>query len=471
MQFDSPIFVLAFLPLAIALVFLSPRRFSNVTLILLSLIFYTWGEPKFALVVVVSAVFDWSVARYMCRVDQNRHPGLRKTLLLATVIGNVSILVYYKYLAFLIINVDKILNSAGKALPVPAIALPIGVSFVVFEKITYTVDLYRGTARPANSLLDYLAYILLFPKLLAGPIVKYHEIADQLDVRPKKLEDIREGVTRFCYGMGKKTLIADLSGDIANAAFALPVSQLGLLNAWTGALAFSVQIYFDFSAYSDMAIGIARVMGFRLRENFNYPYTAQNITEFWRRWHISLSTWIREYIYIPLGGSREGAGRTYVNLTIAFLLSGFWHGAAWTFVVWGIFHGLFLVMDRAFWLEKQERLPVVARQLGTFLIATVSWVIFRSPDIGYAGRYLAALASPTKQGMILFLHNDQICALLMGYVLILVPFASGYRALADRLLVATWATDARLFASIAILFLALGKISAASYAPFLYFRF
>jgi alginate O-acetyltransferase complex protein AlgI len=189
-----------------------------------------------------------------------------------------------------------------------------------------------------------LAYILLFPKLLAGPIVKYHEIADQLRIRPKSLEDVREGATRFCYGMGKKVLVADLSGDIANAVFALPIAQLSFGEAWLGALAFSAQIYFDFSAYSDMAIGIARVLGFRLRENFNYPYTAQNITEFWRRWHISLSSWIRECIYIPLGGSRVGTARTYVNLTVAFLLSGFWHGAAWTYVVWGIFHGLFLVV-------------------------------------------------------------------------------------------------------------------------------
>jgi alginate O-acetyltransferase complex protein AlgI len=327
MQFDSPIFFLGFLPVAIALIFLSPRRYSNVAIIILSLVFYTWGEPKFALVVVASAAFDWTLARYMNRVPQSSSPRLRRLLLLATVVGNVSLLVYYKYLGFLVGNLDKALSLAGaNTFAIPSIALPIGVSFVVFEKITYVVDIYRGVALPAESFLDYLAYILLFPKLLAGPIVKYHEIVDQLRVRPKNLDDVREGATRFCYGMGKKVLIADLSGDIANAVFALPIAQLSFGQAWLGALAFSVQIYFDFSAYSDMAIGIARVLGFRLRENFNYPYTAQNITEFWRRWHISLSSWIREYIYIPLGGSRVGTVRTYVNLTVAFLLSGFWHG-------------------------------------------------------------------------------------------------------------------------------------------------
>jgi len=472
MQFDSPIFFLAFLPFAIALIFAAPRRYSNVAIIILSLVFYTWGEPRFALVVVASAAFDWIVARTMHRIPEDRGRRSRKLLLLATIGENVGLLVFYKYLAFAVGNLDRVLSLAGgKTFAVPSIALPIGVSFVVFEKITYVVDLYRGVALPANSFLDYLAYVLLFPKLLAGPIVKYHEIADQLKVRPKNLEDIREGATRFCYGMGKKVLIADLSGDIANAVFLVPVARLGFQEAWLGALAFSVQIYFDFSAYSDMAIGIARVLGFRLRENFNYPYTAQNITEFWRRWHISLSSWIREYIYIPLGGSRAGKGRTYLNLTVAFLLCGIWHGAAWTFVVWGIFQGLFLVMDRAFWLEKQMGLPVIARQLGTFLIVTVSWVIFRSPDISHAVGYLGVMASVLKHGTFLYLRNDQIAAMILGYILIAIPFAKRYQDWADRFVGMQWAPDSSLCASMAVLVLAIGRVSAASFSPFLYFRF
>ena len=312
-----------------------------------SSIFYGWSEPIFLWVVLVSALMDWLLGKYIFTLPHGR--GRRKLLVAIGVVSNLGLLVYAKYTAFGIQNLNVLLPHLGIGrLTVPSIALPLGVSFIVFEKITYLVDLYRGVARPAVSLLDYLNYVLLFPKLLAGPIVKYHDIAAQLSRPSHRYEDVREGLIRLLYGLGKKVLIADSLAPVADEAFKLPAGSLDAGTAWLGLACFTLQIFFDFSGYSDMAIGMSRILGFKLLENFRDPYLATSFTDFWRRWHISLSSWIKEYLYIPLGGSRVSTARSYVNLCICFLLSGLWHGASWNFVTWGCFHGLVLVVDRAF---------------------------------------------------------------------------------------------------------------------------
>jgi alginate O-acetyltransferase complex protein AlgI len=360
----------------------------------------------------------------------------------------------------------------GITFPVPSIALPIGVSFIVFEKITYLVDLYRRVGRPAESLANYLLYVFLFPKLLAGPIIKYHDIEQQLRTREWSLEDLSAGIVRFTWGLAKKVWIADPLGAVADEVFGLSPGDLSFGHAWLGLTCFTLQIYFDFSGYSDMAIGLARLMGFRLLENFNVPYMAQNFTEFWRRWHISLSSWIRQYLYAPLGGNRMSVVRTYFNLVLCFFLSGLWHGAKWSFIVWGVYHGVFLIVDKVGWLRLQLRLPVWARIGTTFCLVSVGWVLFRAVDIGHAAYYLAALFNPARQdGTFLYISPDVVAYIVVGLVMCFLPGTQWYARV-----VATWTS--RAYAEVAnlglatvMLALAAAKMSNSTFNPFLYFRF
>ena len=468
MLFSSPLFLFLFFPLATLAVLAAPRRARDWVLLGASGLFYFWGEPRFFFLVIASAMADYLIgARVHAALGT---PAARRWLALGVAL-NLALLGCFKYMDFFIGSVNRLLAPLGnEGFGLLHIALPIGVSFIVFEKISYLVDIGRGRAPPAPLLRDYLLYVLLFPKLLAGPIVKYHDFAPQLREHRITADDLTIGFARFLRGLAKKVLIADTLGQVADQVFGLPAWQLGFANAWLGLACFTLQIYFDFSAYSDMAIGLARMFGFRLMENFNLPYCARSFTEFWHRWHISLSTWIREYLYLPLGGNRHGAVRTAVNLWLCFLLSGLWHGAQWTFVLWGAYHGLMLTLDKLFWVRLSARLPGLMQTAITLLLVMLGWAIFRSPTLEQMGNFFSALFSPAREGRLLFLTRDIWLALIAGTLLSVAP--AWFDLQRAR---ATWqgprARVAAYWALAAVGLFALGKAVTVTFQPFLYFRF
>ena len=462
MLFSTPFFLFAFLPIFFALYWFLPKR--RWMLLVGSLAFYGWGEPIFLLVVFASALFDWLLGR---RIAQ-RGPGAKAWVALG-VAANLSLLVYAKYTVFAVVNLNALFAAQGwRAWPVPEIALPLGVSFIVFEKITYVVDLYRKLVPPARSFLDYLNYVFLFPKLLAGPIVKYHDIAPHLARPSPRYDDMVEGLLRFIFGLAKKVLIADSLAPLTDQVFGLPVATLDSGAAWLGLASFTFQIYFDFSGYSDMAIGMARMLGFRLAENFRDPYLATSFTDFWQRWHISLSSWIKEYLYIPLGGNRVSPVRSQLNLCLCFLLCGLWHGAAWHYVVWGSLHGVALLLERAFWLRLSAAFPRLLKIGLTFFGVTLTMVVFRCDNLGQSFHFLRALAgTPAMEGNDVFLRSDTLLVLCLGALLIvrpLVPFRlPSIPVLQGRALA--------LAGALGLLVLCVGRITVNSFQPFLYFRF
>jgi alginate O-acetyltransferase complex protein AlgI len=464
--FYEPLFLFVFFPLVYT-GYVLLRQFAYGALAwiaLASCAFYLWSEPLFFWVALASSVLDYMLGRRISREGG----GL---WLAVGVIANLALLSVFKYSAFAveeIANPALTLTGAG-ALPIPALALPIGISFIVFEKITYLVDLRRGVSPPAESFPKYLFFVFFFPKLLAGPIIKYHELEPQLVPRPAiTVELVALGVERFATGVVKKVLLADPAAAISDQVFGLPTASVGQIDAWLGALFFTAQIYFDFSAYSDMAIGLAMMLGFRLRENFNFPYTAIGITDFWRRWHISLSTWIRDYLYIPLGGSRGPVWRSYLNLFICFMASGIWHGAGWTFIAWGAFHGLFLVIERAFAGRWLKALPEVAATLLTFFVVMHGWVLFRAADFAQAGAMLTAMYS--MDGLRTIYVPPQIGILIITALLGAIS-AQSWLPLLSRI----WRTvPAQLAGQSALVLLfafSLGRVLAVPFQPFLYFRF
>ena len=469
MLFSAPIFLFLFLPLALLVVLARRGRWQDFSLLAFSALFYFWGEPHFFFIALASAVADYFIANV---IFASRGTLKARRFLALGIALNLALLFCFKYLDFFIASLNATLAATGiSSIGLLHIALPIGLSFIVFEKITYLVDIHRGRGEPSPSLGRYLLYVLLFPKLLAGPIIKYHDIADQLTSRRQTLDDFFTGGRRFLLGLVKKVLIADTLAEIADAAFGMPVAKLGFSQAWIGVLCFTFQIYFDFSAYSDMAIGLARMFGFRLMENFNMPYVAANFSEFWRRWHISLSTWIREYLYYPLGGNRGSATRTYLNLWLCFLLSGLWHGASYTFILWGAYHGLFMVCDKLFWLDAGKRLPRMVNVMLTFAFVMFGWVIFRARSLAQMGGIFEAMLSPGRDGAVLYMTANVWLALGVAAVLSFLPCSGWYDKIGNAwrnwrpsLLAENWAL------SVFALF-ALGKAVTVTFNPFLYFRF
>lgn len=391
MVFSSVVFLFFFLPIAIAVVVVLPERFRNPWLLACSLFFYAWGSGALVLLLLVSTVVDYLLGR---RVALHRAAGNHRGVRLAvgaSVVVNLSLLGYFKYANFL---VDQI-NSLGLGdIARTSVTLPVGISFFTFQSMSYTIDVARGRAEHLRNPLDFALYVSLFPQLVAGPIVRFHELSEQIRPRVLTIDGFSDGVVRFSHGLMKKVLIADSVAPIADAAFANE-GDLATLTAWVGVFAYAIQIYFDFSGYSDMAIGLGQMLGFRFPENFLRPYSAVSVTDFWRRWHITLSSWFRDYVYIPLGGGRRGTARTYVNLSAVFLLTGLWHGAKWTFVVWGIYHGTLLIIER---LTAQR--PVgdeggarPLRRVLVFVAVLIGWVFFRADNLTGAFDYLATMFS------------------------------------------------------------------------------
>ena len=469
MLFYEPLFLFQFFPVVLAAFLLVRHRAGGRAAVLLtaSLAFYLWSEPLFVPVVLVTCVADYTLARAVAR-------GSRAALAVGVAV-NLGVLGYYKYTGFAVDNLDVLLTAAGlRPWHVAQVALPVGVSFIVFEKITYLVDIARGRSRPAPGFATYLLYVFLFPKLLAGPIIKYHELEAQLVAAGRdRSGDLAEGFRRFMLGVVKKTILADTLASGADMAFAADPAQLGWGDAWGGVLFFTFQIYIDFSAYSDMAIGLARMFGFRLNENFDKPYISCSITEFWRRWHISLSTWIRDYLYIPLGGNRVAPWRRYANLWACFLASGLWHGAAWTYVLWGAYNGVFLVLDRLFLLRWLDRLPRLAANGVTFAITVAGWLLFRAASLGQAGSILSAMMQPGRRSEVVGMWWDatMLAALAAALLVSFLPRVPRFDRLEGTLLAAP-AGRALMDLLLSLLFVfALAKALADPFKPFLYFRF
>jgi len=470
MAFNTPFFLLAFLPFVLAAAWFTRGHSRLLAILFASLFFYAWGEPWFVFVVIGSAWLDYFLSHRLVAAQTSKQ---RKIIVGIGVTANLALLLYFKYCAFVLGSLNGVMERLGMdTMPVWQILLPLGISFIVFEKITYLVDIARGISKPAERFSYYLLYVFFFPKLLAGPIVKYHDFAPQMHDRSIGSEDLACGISRFCIGLAKKVFIADSMAQIVDLAFSFPNDRIGTGTAWLAVIAFSIQIYFDFSGYSDMAIGLARLMGFRLLENFNHPYISTSFTDFWRRWHISLSTWIKEYLYIPLGGNRHGTARTYLNLWTCFVLSGLWHGASWTFVLWGCYHGVFLILDRVIWHKWEHRLPKLVTVLLTFLFVSFGWAIFRSQGLGQLSTFAMALAGfGSTQAAPIHMTNDLLFFFTLGLGISFFATSTPIQPLRDWFNFNRWNFATRVGASTILFLLALGTVSIRTFNTFLYFRF
>ncbi len=387
--FSSTIFLFLFLPLVLLAHFSVGQKFRNTVLLLFSLGFYAWGEGGYVLVMLYAITTSWVFGRLLDNVDRQ---STRKIILWLGVVLNLAPLLYFKYSVFLVSNLQFVFSGAAKEFLLPEeVTLPIGISFFTFQSLSYLIDVYRRQAPGQKSLFDLGLYISLFPQLIAGPIVRYRDISDQLQKRRISMSDFAIGAERFVYGLGKKVLIANPLGQVADLVFSLDGNELGMAVAWLGIVCYALQIYFDFSGYSDMAIGLGRMFGFRFLENFNYPYISRSIREFWRRWHISLSRWFRDYVYITLGGNRLSSIRVSGNLLVVFLLCGLWHGASWNFVIWGLFHGSFLALERGRLGAALALVPNALQHLYVVFVVLVGWVFFRADSLGQSLVFLKAM--------------------------------------------------------------------------------
>ncbi len=390
MVFSSIEFIFFFLPFSLALFFIFKKRFKFLVLLILSAIFYAWGDSKALWVILLSSVID-----FFCglNIEKYRYQGsikARYTLFLSIAV-NLSLLMYFKYAGFIAENLVSVGIDEEALNFMRHVSLPLGISFYTFQSMSYSIDVYWGEVKATKDFSKFASYVTCFPQLVAGPIVRYRDIESQLKNHSVSISDIYEGFVRFSYGLSKKVLVANTCGLVADEVFKTVPTELNVPAAWVGIIAYTFQIYFDFSGYSDMAIGLGRVFGFRYVENFNYPYIATSVTDFWRRWHISLSTWWKDYVYKPLGGNRVGIIKNYRNLFIVFFLCGLWHGASWTFVFWGFYHGLFLVLEKLFLLNLFSQIPNTFTRLYTLLVVMVGWVYFRSENIQYANNFVLKL--------------------------------------------------------------------------------
>jgi len=475
--FSSPTFLFAFLPAVLACTFAAPKAWRNAVLLAASLVFYAWGEQELVLLMLASIggnfAFGLGVDKSATRAGKRRWVGV-------SIAFNLGLLVLFKYAGFVGSNANAALQALGlPGVPVPDVTLPIGISFFTFQALSYVVDVYRGDAPVQRSPLRFALYIALFPQLIAGPIVRYRDLAQQLSSRVISRAGVAGGVRRFVVGLAKKVLVANTAAVVADAVFAHDAHEITPGLAWLGIVCYAIQIYFDFSGYSDMAIGLGAMFGFRFLENFNYPYVSRSITEFWRRWHISLSTWFRDYLYIPLGGNRGSAARTYRNLLIVFFLCGLWHGASWSFVVWGLFHGGLLVAERVGLRATLERLPSLLRRAYVLVAVLVGWVFFRAETLGGALEYLGAMVGIGNAGAIHAAshHWNRATMLALAVGLIgsapLVPWLDArIGAWRGGLAPARVATDVATQLVLGALFVTCAMwLAAGTHNPFIYFRF
>jgi len=485
MLFSSPVFVFLFLPAVLVLTALSPRVVRNATLAVASLFFYAWGEREIVVLMLASIAVNWALGLWAGRAREAGRSA-RAAITLA-VVFNLGLLVFFKYANFLWRDLGAVCVGLGLTSSWPVLTeihLPIGISFFTFQALSYVLDVYRGQGPVQRNPVDFATYIALFPQLIAGPIVRYKDVALQLRDRVVDRAGFAYGVRRFGIGLGKKMLIANVVAQVADDVFALPVAEITPGTAWLGITCYTLQIYFDFSGYSDMAIGLGRMFGFRFLENFDYPYISRSITEFWRRWHISLSTWFRDYLYIPLGGNRRGPARTYLNLVLVFFLCGLWHGASWSFVVWGLYHGAFLVIERVGLARAIGRLGAL-RHVYVLVVAMVGWVFFRADTLGQASAFLGRMfgLASYAEGIALevprtFLDARSIVALIAGaigstpWLPRVAAWLASRRERSEPGVAVDVALELAGHAALAGVFVASATMLAAdTYNPFIYFRF
>lgn len=470
MVFSSITFLVYFLPVFLLVYHLVPHAYKNAIILLASIYFYSWGGPKFVFVILGTTFLDFFLVNAM----HNQKTQKEKTLfLIISLCLNLGLLFYFKYCNFFIENINAVLGTEIAWLKV---ALPIGISFYTFESLTYVVDVYRGIHKPLKNFWHYQTYILLYPKLIAGPIVRYHDIADQITNREKNYTpNIKlSGFLIFCIGLAKKTIIANSLGMQADAVYKLAPEQLDTAAAWVGAIAYTFQIYFDFSGYSDMAIGLAKIMGFKLPENFNNPYTSGSITEFWRRWHITLGTWMKNYLYIPLGGNQVTKTKLYRNLFIVFLLSGLWHGASWNYVLWGAYHGLFLVMERIFLGKIFEKLGKFVSVPITFLIIITGWVLFRNENISYAFTVIKQMYAFNLSDGKFAMNNDFMVMAIVAFFFSMFAITEKSFQFQQKVYGEVFTNSSKWLAALAgivLYYISLSYIAALDFNPFIYFRF
>lgn len=475
MVFSSLVFISVFLPVVFILYSAVPNlKFRNGLLIVASLVFYAYGEPVYVLLMLFSSVLNYVSARLMRKKDGTGN----KAALAAAVVLNLGMLGVFKYAGFFVQSLNTV---TGMTLPVPQIVLPIGISFFTFQALSYVIDVYRGTVEVQRNYFKVLLYITFFPQLIAGPIVKYRDISEQINNRSQSIEKIALGFRRFICGLAKKVLIANTMGQVADVIFKADSGELSALTAWLGAFAYLFQIYYDFSGYSDMAIGLGMMFGFEFKENFNYPYGASGIQDFWRKWHISLSTWFKEYLYIPLGGNRKGTARTSVNKIIVFFCTGLWHGASWTFVLWGLYHGAFLLLEQ--FVPAIKKLPRALLSVYTILVVTVGFVMFRADTLGQGFEFIGKMfsgfnISPESLSLALTQLTPWFIAAFAAAVIGCAPIsgiARRFKVRADGLATLSkgqLVCQTLLFvAAFALLVWCMIRLSGSAYNPFIYFRF
>lgn len=474
MVFSSIFFLFFFLPCAILanLIFTRWIKIQNFVLMIFSLIFYYWGEKNY-IVVMLGCIFINYISGLL--IGYSKNTFLKKIYLIFAIVVSIGLLAYFKYFNFIMDNVNYFLDSKVDQ-GVINVILPLGISFYTFHALSYVIDVYWGKVQCEKNLFTFICYVSLFPQLVAGPIVRYRDIRHSFYHRVITRIGFKNGVLRFCFGLGKKVLIANTVALVADRAFSLPHADLTFATAWLGAIAYTLQIYFDFSGYSDMAIGIGLMLGFRYKENFNFPYRALSIQDFWRRWHISLSSWFRDYLYIPLGGNRKSPVRTYFNLLAVFTLCGLWHGANYTFVAWGLFHGIFLVLERTKFGKLVHVLPSFLRHFYVLFIVILAWVLFRAENFEDAAVFFKVMFTTSSVDISAlgeYLNPIVITAFAVGIVLSLGlnSYVRDYlTATKNKFWLLTYQYSSTLSA-LGVLFIALLPLSSNSYSPFLYFRF
>ena len=460
MVFSSIMFLFRFLPIALLLYYISPPKLKNFTLFVISIVFYSWGEMRYFPVMVVLILINYFSGLAIEHFEQKA--GMRRLFLIISLIGSLGMLFFFKYTDFFITNINAV---CGTTIPLLKLTLPLGISFYTFQTMSYSIDVYRRTVKAEHNIIDFGAYVVMFPQLIAGPIVKYSDVAERLKVKKGRvdLDRIEEGVALFVFGLGKKVLIANNVGALWNEIEALGFANISTPLAWLGILAYSLQIYFDFSGYSLMGIGLGKMLGFDFPQNFNLPYISRSITEFWRRWHITLSSWFKEYVYIPLGGNRRGLARQMFNIFIVWFLTGFWHGANWNFILWGLYYFLLLSIEKLWLLKKLEK-GKIWPHLYTLLAIVVGWALFAVVDFSSLGVFLSRLFLPHNGISALYFARNYAVSLVIGCLLCTPLPMKIYDQLKKHPLLKTAVLAVITVVSVAYLV-------DSTYNPFLYFRF